>query len=343
MLAELTKEQLLPAGFTARPATMADLETAVSLMNACSEAQVGRREHNLEDVQSEWSQERFNLETNTLLVLSPGGNLAGYVEIWDLLAVPVSPWVWGRVHPDYEGLGIGTYLLSWAEEHARQVFDRVPPEARVVFRCGSVSTHETTKRLLQDYGMSPIRYFWTMRIDLEEPLNMPKLPDGITIKTFAELDDLTALIKANSEAFQDHWGYVAQPLADSVRHWQEWLANDTKFDPSIWYLAMDGDEIAGMSLCRLEAHHDPTWGWVDDLAVRRSWRRQGVALALLHHSFRELYARGQKTVGLGVDATSLTGATRLYEKAGMHKYREFQNYEKELRPGQDFSTQTIVD
>lgn len=341
MLAELTQEQLLPTGFTARPATMADLETAVSLMNAASIAQVGKAEHNNEDIKIEWSQEQFNLETNTHLVFSPDGELAGYVEIWDILAVPVSPWVWGRVHPAYEGLGIGTYLLAWAEERARQVFNRVPSDARVVFRCGSVSTHEPTKQLLQEVGMTLVRYFWTMRVDLEEPLTPPQLPAGVTIKTFAEVNDLAALVKANSEAFQDHWGYVAQPFPDMLARWQDWLASDSKFDPSLWYLAMAGDEIAGMSLCRLEAHNDPAWGWVDDLAVRRAWRRQGLALALLHHSFGQLYAQGKKTIGLGVDASSLTGATRLYEKAGMHVYREYQTFEKELRPGRDLSTQSL--
>jgi mycothiol synthase len=65
-------------------------------------------------------------------------------------------------------------------------------------------------------------------------------------------------------------------------------------------------------------------------------------VALLQHSFRELYARGQKKVGLGVDAASLTGATRLYERAGMHVARQYDTYEKELRPGRDLSTQTAA-
>jgi mycothiol synthase len=42
-----------------------------------------------------------------------------------------------------------------------------------------------------------------------------------------------------------------------------------------------------------------------------------------------------------VDASSLTGATRLYEKAGMRVLRQFDNYEKELRPGRDVSTQAV--
>ncbi len=341
MLAELTNEQLLPAGFTARPATMADLETAVSLMNAASQNQVGRAEHTIEDTKLDWSQDKFNLETNTLLVFSPGEELVGYSEVWDIRAVPVNTWVWARTHPNYEGLGIGTYLLSWAEARLQQVFARVPEDARVTMSCGTVSTHEPSKQLLQDYGMTPVRYFWTMRIDLEAPLTLPQLPDGMVIKTFAEVDDLTAVVRAADEAFQDHWGYVPQPLAETVKDWQGWLAKDEKFDPTLWFLAMDKDEIAGISLCHPEYNGDPTWGWVNQLAVRRNWRRQGIALALLHHSFAEFHTRGRQSVGLGVDASSLTGATYLYEKAGMHVYREYHNFQKELRAGRDLSTQTL--
>ena len=130
--------------------------------------------------------------------------------------------------------------------------------------------------------------------------------------------------------------------AEAIERWQHWISTD-EFDPSLWFLAMDGDEIAAISLCRFKITDDPHMGFVDTLGVRRPWRRQGLALALLHHSFAEFKKRGQKRVGLGVDAASLTGATRLYEKAGMHVARQFENYMKVLRPGRDVSTQTLTD
>ena len=98
-----------------------------------------------------------------------------------------------------------------------------------------------------------------------------------------------------------------------------------------------------MSLCHPKVVEDPDMGWVDVLGVRRPWRRRGLALALLHHTFGEFYQRGKRKVGLGVDAQSLTGATRLYEKAGMHVQRQYATYEKELRPGEELSTQSVED
>ncbi|MCK5246611.1 GNAT family N-acetyltransferase, partial [Candidatus Bipolaricaulota bacterium] len=102
-----------------------------------------------------------------------------------------------------------------------------------------------------------------------------------------------------------------------------------------------GDEIVGFASCDPEFSEDPDMGFVAVLGVRRAWRRKGIALALLHHSFREFQQRGRKRVSLGVDATSLTGAHKLYEAAGMEPTRQINVFEKELRSGIDLSLQTL--
>ena len=56
--------------------------------------------------------------------------------------------------------------------------------------------------------------------------------------------------------------------------------------------------------------------------MRRPWRRQGLGEALLLCSFRAFRERGYTRGTLGVDASSPTGATRLYERAGMRVYRD---------------------
>lgn len=49
------------------------------------------------------------------------------------------------------------------------------------------------------------------------------------------------------------------------------------------------------------------------------------------HTFKEFYRRGKRRVGLAVDSTSLTGADRLYERAGMRPTHQMLVDEKELR------------
>ncbi|HCR71100.1 MAG TPA: GNAT family N-acetyltransferase, partial [Anaerolineae bacterium] len=131
--------------------------------------------------------------------------------------------------------------------------------------------------------------------------------------------------EADNEAFRDHWG--SHDL--KYEEWHQRKLERPEYDPTLWLIAWDGDQIAGFSQNR----YLNEIGWVGTLGVRRPWRKKGLALALLTHSFAEFYNRGIKTVGLGVDAANPTGATRLYEKAGMSVANEYVVYEKELRAG----------
>jgi len=58
-------------------------------------------------------------------------------------------------------------------------------------------------------------------------------------------------------------------------------------------------------------------------------------------TFSEFFRRDIYTVYLSVDAQSLTGATRLYERAGMHIVKRSIQYEKELRVGREPGTLTL--
>ena len=48
------------------------------------------------------------------------------------------------------------------------------------------------------------------------------------------------------------------------------------------------------------------------------------------HAFGEFHRRGMTRVGLDVDAENLTGAVRLYERAGMRIVKRRDTYEKLL-------------
>jgi mycothiol synthase len=101
------------------------------------------------------------------------------------------------------------------------------------------------------------------------------------------------------------------------------------FDPSFWFLAIDSDTVVGTALCYARERI----GWVRNLGVRRDWRGRGLGLALLQHAFAAFYAHGYTCVGLGVDAQSPTGATRLYQRAGVRVTEEYETYQKTLLPG----------
>ena len=57
---------------------------------------------------------------------------------------------------------------------------------------------------------------------------------------------------------------------------------------------------------------------------------RGLGLALLRHGFGALYRRGDRQVFLDVDSENRTGATRLYERAGMRVEHRWDYWVKRL-------------
>ena len=184
--------------------------------------------------------------------------------------------------------------------------------------------NEAARALMRAAGYDEVRHIWGMRIDLAGTLEPPSWPEGIAVRACASAADLRRVYAANDEAFRDHWHYEPQ----SYEQFASMLVETDAFDPSLWFLAEtdEGGEVAGIALCEALADR----GWVNHLAVRRLWRGRGLGMALLRHAFAEFARRGLRTVSLGVDAQNLTGATRLYERAGMAVERRYDIFEKTL-------------
>ncbi len=337
------KESLAPLNgdLTSRAATMDDLADFTELFNDYWEPLLGVRKFTADEIRAYLAMPGFDLPASLRLVLAPGGQMVGCVLVSDVASPPVHPSVLGCVHKDFEGQGIGTYLLTWAIERSRQAIARVPDGARVSAYFTAVSTHEPTRRLFEKFDLKTVRHSWFMSIDLNGAPPEPAWPDGLVLSTYEERPDLRAIYRARDKAFRDAWGYVKREEEESLARWQYQIDNDPNFDPSLWYLLLDGDEIAALALCDPQVGNDTDGGFVNVLGVRRRWRRKGLGLGLLQHVFGEFYRRGKKRVGLGVDTESLTGATRLYEKAGMHVTRQLDALELELREGDELGTQSV--
>lgn len=332
--------QQLPVGYTMRPPTLDDVSATVAMLNASSLDTVGTPQFTEEEFRADWQEPGFNLATDSRVVTAPDGQIAGMTDI--IFRPPyVRNFIWGRVHPNYRGLGIGTALNQWAEARVGAQMAAAPPDARVAVQCSNISTHHAADELMKQRGYAHIRSFYSMKIEMADAPPPPIWPAGITVRTMIPNQEEAMVYRAKDEAFRDHWGHVETPFAEGFSIWLHHLQNNPDHDPSLFFLATDGEEIAGYALCQATIADYPDMAWVDNLGVRRPWRRRGLALALLHHVFGEFYRRGVKKVGLGVDAGSLTGATRLYEKAGMQSFRQYNTYEKELRPGCDLTTQQL--
>ena len=335
----------LPQGYVVRPVTMADSSQVVAMLNDWDMSVSGIAEFKEEDFTREWGVPGFGMERDTRVVISPEGKLVAYWETWDIDPPHVKVMSWGAVHPDYYGLGIGDYLLQWAEERGDLAVRMAPPEARVVLHAYIMNIDRQAQLRYERAGFNHIRSALRMVIDLDGPPPPVTWPEGVEVHTLRPGLDDEKTVQAVRDSFSDHWGYVAKPFENDLAEFRWRMENLPYFDPSLYFLAWDGEQVVGISLCFSYFDEDPDMGWVQTLGVCRPWRKQGLGMALLKHSFAVLYGRGKRRVGLGVDASSLTGATRLYEKAGMRRdpRREFKLYEKELRQGIELTTQAIAE
>lgn len=322
--------QLSDPTLTVRAPTRDDAPAVSELINAADMADYGVIDLTVADLLDDW--EDVDLDHNAWLVAEPNGRVAGYGEIQARAAVHLR--IFLTVHPDRRREGIGEALLNRIEERAAELVPEAPEGVRVTLEGFGPGGREIESNLAAKHGYSYTRTFWRMEIEMSDAPPEPVLTDGITIRTYDPERDARAVFEATDDAFADHWNHV--PMS-----YDEWIARTRRpdFDPTLWFVALDGDEIAGTSLCRVQVD----MGWVGTLGVRRAWRRRGLGRALLLHSFGAWWRRGQPHVGLGVDASSLTGATRLYESAGMHVSERYDRYEKVLRDGIEVATREIRD
>lgn len=277
-----------------------------------------------EELEHEWKNKEFNLETDAVLVETSDGRVVGYEEFSNVknhCELNAD----GYVHPDFKNFGIGEALLQRVDERALVEIPLAESDVRVFIHSTIDNRDEYGHSMHKSAGYLPIRYHWRMEAKLQEAPPEVTWPDGIELRPFVKDEHAIAVWQAQNESFRDHWG----SHDSSFEEFTHSRFDDPEYDSTLWAVAWDGNEVAGFSINRFRMGI----GWIRTLGVRRPWRKKGLGLALLQYSFGEFYKRGKSTIGLGVDASNPTGATRLYQRAGMYVASEFVTYEKELRTG----------
>jgi GNAT superfamily N-acetyltransferase len=294
-------------GLTVRAASKADAEAISELIVATDVAVQGSSDSSPEELRSWW---RRNDPAENSWLISDDRIVAygDYFEHGDRAEID------GYVHPDRKGEGLGGWLVSRAAECARAAGKR-----RLQTWC--LAADADARELFQSRGFGEVRRYYRMLIELHDSPPPPDWPVGMRVATFRE-DDARVFHGAIGESFADEWNFAHDPY----EQWLELRLGAPDFDPTLWFLVWDGPDVAAV----LRGERRGETGWVGMIGVPKPWRKRGLGLALLRHAFGDWYRRGVTTVGLGVDAENPTGATRLYERAGMHVAYEAVCFEKAL-------------
>ena len=289
------------------------------------------RTDSLEDVQRNYSH-LTNCDPYTdMLFAEMNGEVIGYQRVWwdklnDGLTFTYS--CVGFLLPEWRRKGIGTAMFQYAEDRMRQIAAaHTGPETKV-FSMWANGTAEGWVSLLESQGYTATRYFFEMTRDINEPLTDAPLPAGLQVRPVTEAD-YRAVYEAHTEAFRDHWGFNEQSFEEFMR-WSE----EPDFNPNLWKVAWDGDQIAGQVLNFVNSAENIEYqrkrGYTEAISVRRPWRKRGLARSLVIQSIAMFKEMGMTETALGVDAENPSGALSLYQGLGYKEVRRNMIYRKPL-------------
>lgn len=307
-----------------RAATDGDADRLADFLNTCTLTYQGVARSSPADARSGLYEHGADPSTDSRLALS-GEEIVGFARVW--AASDEELRFYARTHPDGTGRGVGTALLEFCENRARELS---PGRSRELTTT-SWATDDLAPALLEARGFAPVRYFLRLKIASDEIPPEGDWPSGVTVERFSAgtVDD-DALYGAWREAFAGHWGRMDQ---GAPAFWEERRDPEREVfphDPSLWFVARRDGEVAGFSFCDLNGE----LGRVAEIGVVEARRGRGLGYALLTHSFHELRARGATEIVLDVDADNVTSALRLYRKAGMTPHPSFTIWGKDVQGAQ---------
>ena len=252
------------------------------------------------------------------LLLRLGRSLAGYAH----LGAP-DP-VEGRsgelvIHPAYRRRGLGLAL-------AREV---LAAEPELPVRLWAHGDLPAAARLADAAGFTRSRALWQMRRSLRDAVAEPRLPPGISLRTFVPGQDEDDWIVLNARAFAGHPEQGKWTRADlEHREAEPW------FDPDGFFLAQRDGRLAGFHWTKIheraaaepgaaepdasepgEERADGPVGEVYVLGVDPAEQGIGLGKALTLAGLRYLRDRGMPAVMLYADEDN-AAAIRLYESLG---------------------------
>jgi mycothiol synthase len=295
-----------------------DLEAIAGLFNAADEADGIDDRHDAEGL-AQWFAHADSWDPlRDVLLAEVDDALVGYGKVH---------WIedndggrnfahWGTVHPAWRRRGLGRAILRASQRRLREIAagqEPIPGRNRR-FETWANDAQTGAGILMASEGYEVARYFFEMlRPSLEDVAEFP-LPEGLEVRPVLP-EHHRAIWAADLEAFEDHWGGIPSSEAAFQRFF-----SGPDFQPELWRVAWDGDEVAGqvnnVIMREFNAQTGSRRGLLAGVSVRRAWRSRGLARALVSQSLVALRDAGMTDAVLGVDADNPTGALGVYEANG---------------------------
>jgi mycothiol synthase len=253
---------------------------------------------------------------------------AAWVTCDDRLAHEWRAFLDGRVHPDYLGRGLGSFILQWMETRARQILTAQNGDRPSVLRIDFHDRSDDALGLFEKYGFRFAFAEDEWRRDLRQAVPVTELPEGMAVVTWSP-QSAAQFFDVYQDAFRERAG--CPNWSEEV--WRHNFTDGAGFRPDLSLLMLQGREAVGFAICHVEtegAEDRAGVGWIVQMGVRPAWRRRGLGRALLCEVMRRFQADGLASAALEVNIDNRR-AMRLYERLGFERRRRRTSFQKVAR------------
>ncbi|MBN1428884.1 MAG: GNAT family N-acetyltransferase [Anaerolineae bacterium] len=306
-----------------------DYPDILAVRTASREADRIERVDTLEDVARDFTI-LINCDPSfDVLMAEIDDTVIGYCRVWwwDIVEGDRIYHSEGYLLPEWRRQGIGRALLGWCEDRQRQIAAAHPPKQSRLSEIYLCDTQQGLIAMLESMGYQPVAHDASMvRPDLENIPEVP-LPDGLEVRS-ALPEHYRQIWEASHDAFSDHWGYARA-------EWPFELFMEYAKNASLWRVAWDVDQIAGMVLSFIDKDENARFnrqrGYTENVAVRRPWRRRGLAKSLLVQSLHGLKEQGMAEAALGTHIENPHGTFEFYKSMGYQVVQTNTVYRKVMK------------
>jgi len=263
---------------------------------------------------------------NNYIFAEIAGNCVGYSEMesWSEDDGTRVYLILGWVVPQWRGKGIGTAMLHWCENKARELAANEHPGEKFEFAANASSTEKDTTALLLNEGYSS--GYNLLEMGWDNTLHLPhyELPEGIELKPVLA-EHYLLIAKSVEEAYKKEYDDGRfQETFDPLEFVEQISA--PKHDSGLWQIAWADNQVVGQVLSYIRNNQAEVF----EVSVVPAWRRQKLARVLLSKALSCLRSRGIEVIRLHTVAEFKTRASDLYRSVGFKVLKEFPRYRKSI-------------
>ncbi|HEX7392753.1 MAG TPA: N-acetyltransferase [Thermoplasmata archaeon] len=239
-------------------------------------------------------------------------------------------WHIAHVVPEWRNTNLRLAMLRFNEKQIISMAEGKERRGPLVCEVWALDEQNDWREMVVAEGYRAVMHFYEMvRRSLDDIPDAP-FPNGLELRP-AKPEDYPKIWNASKEAFRGKPWFV-EALYDK-KYYDSWR-NSPAFQPDLWRVAWDGDEVAGMARNEISVDQNREFGrsrgHTQHLSVSPKWRRRGLGRALLAESLRMMREKGLEEASLDVETQSTTGELHLYESMGYEIHRKFAHYAKQF-------------